>query len=429
VTRLRIRGGRIIDPANGVDRDGDLCVAEGRIVAIGATPDGFTPKREIDATGCVVCPGLVDLAARLREPGAEHKASIASEARAAAAAGITTVVCPPDTDPPVDTPAVVELIHQRAAAADQARVEVLGALTHGLRGAQLAAMGALAEAGCVGVSNAHQPIRDTEVLRRALEYAATLGLTVFLHAEDPWLAEGRMVHEGAVSARLGLAGIPAVAETVAVARILMLAEASGARVHFCRLSTAAAVDQLGAAQAHGLPVSADVAAHQLHLTEDAIDGFDSLAHVRPPLRTAADREALRSGLAAGVITAVCSDHQPHEADAKLNPFPETEPGISALETLLPLTLALVRDGALTLPRAIDRLTQGPAVALGLARGTLAPGAPADVCVFDPETRYALTESDLLSAGKNSPFIGRELGGSAVVTLVEGRVVFEGRGGI
>ncbi len=365
----------------------------------------------------------MNISARLREPAPTHKAPIASESAAAVAGGITTLCCPPDTDPVVDTSAVVELIHQRAAASGAARIEILGALTHGLGGRQLAAMGALAEAGCVAMDNALAPIPDTEVMRRALEYAATLGLTVFVHPEDPWLAADRVVHEGEVSARLGLAGIPAVAETVAVARELQLAEATAARVHFCRLSTAAGAAMVRAAAERGLAVSADVAAHQLHLTEADIDGFDSRCLVRPPLRTAADRDGLRAALADGTIAALCSDHQPHEADAKLDPLPETSPGISGLETLLPLTLALVDQGTLELTEAIARLSSGPAAVLGIERGTLAPGVLADVCVFDPDERWTVNADTLLSHGHNTPFFGREMRGRVRLTVVGGEVVF------
>lgn len=420
---LRIHSGRLVDPASGVDERADLYIVDGHVAAIGAPPAGFAAAHQIDASGRVVCPGLIDLSARLREPGATHKATVASECAAAVAGGVTTVCCPPDTEPVVDTPAVVELIHQRAAAAGLARVEVLGALTHGLGGRELAAMGALAEAGCVAMDNGLAPIADTEVVRRAFEYATTLGLTVWVHPEDPWLAADRVVHEGSVSARLGLPGIPAIAETVAVARELHLAEATGARVHFCRLSTAAAAMMIRAAAERGLAVSADVAAHQLHLTDDDLDGFDSRCVVRPPLRTAADRDGLRTALAEGTIVAVCSDHQPHETDAKLDPLPQTAPGISALETLLPLTLMLVDNCDFELADAIARLTSGPAAVLGIERGTLAPGAVADVCVFDPEERWTLDEHALVSRGKNTPFVGRELRGRVHATVVGGEILF------
>ncbi|MFZ0257370.1 MAG: dihydroorotase [Gammaproteobacteria bacterium] len=423
MTRIRIANGRVLDPANRLDDVQDLYIVAGAIVGIGEAPGNFICEREIDAKGKIVCPGLVDLSARLREPGLEHKATIHSEVRAAVRAGITTLCTPPDTDPIVDTPAVAELIHQRAAQAGSARVEVLGAMTKGLAGQQLAEMGILDEAGCVGVSNGTRAIVNTQVMRRALEYAATFGLTAFLHPEDPWLASQGIVHEGIVSTRLGLPGLPETAETILVARDLLLVEETGARVHFCRLSTARAVNMVREAQERGLPVTADVTAHHLHLTEIDTADFNSQCHVRPPLRTERDREGLRHGVRAGSIAAICSDHQPHERDARLGPFAETAPGISALETLLPLTLRLVDEGVMGLTSALARLTVGPAKVLGLDRGTLGLGAKADVCVFDPQARWTLSEAQLISRGRNTPFEGWELRGLVTETLVGGEVVY------
>ena len=421
---IRISGARVVDPANGVDAVTDVCIADGRVQGVGRAPDGFDAERRLDASGLVLIPGIVDLRARLREPGAEHKATIDSEARAAVRGGITTLCCPPDTDPIIDTPAVAELIHQRAAASRLARVEVLGALTRDLGGQNLAEMGALKEAGCLGVSNAMQPVPDTEVMRRAMEYAATFGLTVFVHAEDPWLAQGRRVHDGAVGTRLGLPGIPEIAETIGVARELLLVEQTGTRVHFCHLSTGPAVDMVGDARSHGLPVSADVAIHQLMLTEEDVGSFDGDCHVRPPLRSLDDRARLRAGVRAGVLGSICSDHQPHELDAKLNPFPETEAGMSSLDSLLALVLGMVDDGELTLLQAVAALTCGPSAALGIDRGTLAAGAVADVCVFEPDQQWLLDDASMLSRGHNTPFKGRTLKGRVRLTLVDGRVVFE-----
>ena len=354
MTRWRITAGRVIDPAGGIDRVTDLFIADGRIVALDNAPEGFTADRVLEVPGQVVCPGLIDLSASLREPGFEHKASIASEAAAAAASGITTLCCPPDTDPVIDTPAVVDLISHRAEAVGLVRVRPLGALTQGLGGERLSEMAALKAAGCVGVTNLLWPIRDTQLLRHAMAYAATFDLTVFLHPDEPWLRGAGCIHEGQVSARLGMTGIPEVSETVAVARDLALIAHTGVRAHFCRLSTAAGVGLVAAARADGLPVTADVCAHQLHLTEIDVSDFDSAFHVLPPLRTQRDRDALRAAVADGTLDAVCSDHQPHEAEAKLAPLPETEPGISGLETLLPLTLRLVDDGLVGLPDALAR---------------------------------------------------------------------------
>ena len=422
--RLRISGARVVDPANGLDAVTDLSIAEGRVQGVGKAPDGFEAERTLDASGLILVPGIVDLRARLREPGAEHKATIASETRAAARGGITTLCCPPDTDPIIDTPAVAELIHQRAATSGLARVEVLGALTHELDGQNLAEMGALKAAGCLGVSNALQPISNTEVMRRAMEYAATFGLTVFVHAEDPWLAKGRQVHDGAVGTRLGLAGIPETAETIAVARELLLVEQTGTRVHFCHLSTGPAVDMVRDAQSHGLPISADVAIHQLFLTEADVGSFDGFCHVRPPARSLDDRARLRAGVRAGVLASICSDHQPHELDAKLNPFSETEPGISALDSLLALVLGLVDDDELTLSQAVSALTRSPAAVLGIDRGTLSVGAVADMCLFDPNERWLLDDASMQSRGHNTPFKNRALKGRVRCTLLGGRIVFE-----
>jgi len=422
--RLWIRNGRVIDPANQVDAVQDLWIADGHIAALGTPPTGFAADRSIDAGGLVVCPGLVDLSAHLREPGQEHKATIASETAAAAAAGITTLVCPPDTDPVIDTPAVANLVQRRAQAAAKARVLTLGALTQGLDSSQLSEMGALKEAGCVGMSNARRPIANTVVMRRAMEYAATHDLTVFLHAEDPWLSNHGCVHEGQVGTRLGLAGIPEATETVTVARDLALIQQTRVRAHFCRLSTAQAVRMVARAQYDGLPVTADVSAHHLHLTEIDVGDFDSQCHVLPPLRTQRDRDGLRSGLAKGTLQAICSDHQPHEADAKLAPFAATAPGISALDSLLPLGLRLVADGVLSLPELIARLSYQPAQLLGVAVGTLGVGAIADLCLFDPNEHWEFTPSAMHSRGRNTPFAGWQFKGRAVMTIFTGNIVFE-----
>ena len=420
--RIAIRGGRLIDPAHQIDAILDLFIAAGRVAGIGPAPDGFVAEQTLDARDRIVCPGLIDLCARLREPGQEHKATIASETRAAAGGGVTTLICPPDTDPVIDEPAVVELIRRRAEAADHARVLTLGALTHRLRGERLAEMAALKDAGCVGFSDGGHPIANTLVLRRALEYAATFDLTVFLTPFDPVLGPG-CAHEGQVATRLGLPGIPAAAEAGVIARDLELVRDIGVRVHFGRLSSARAVALVARAQAEGLSVSADVAVHHLHLTEIDLTGFDSLCHVRPPLRGLRDQDALRTGLAQGILGALCSDHQPHEPDAKQAPFGDTEPGISGLDTLLALSLRLVQDGIVSLPTLIERLTWGPARILGLDSGHLGPGALADICIFDPNAHWLLETALMRSRGQNSPFLGWELSGAVTHTLLAGRVVF------
>lgn len=423
--RVLIKGGRIVDPSAGLDGFHDLYLADGRVAAVGRKPDGFTTDIEIAAAGRIVCPGFIDLSARLREPGQEHKATIAGESAAAAAAGITTLCCPPDTDPAIDSPAVVNLIREKAERAGRVRVLPIGALTRGLGGRDLSEMSALKAAGCLAVGNAQLPLANTLVLRRALEYAASHDLLVIVRPEDAALADQGCVHEGPVGTRLGLPGIPSAAETVAVAEVLALIEHTGARVHFAQLSCARAARAIAKAQGKGLPVTADVSAHQLHLTEHDVEGFDPMCHLRPPLRSLADREALREALRDGVIAVLCSDHQPHEPDAKLDAFPATEPGMAALQTLLPLALELVEEGTLTLNRAIAALTSSPAAILGLDLGSLRPGAPADVCVFDREAVWRVDEGTWLSAGRNTPFWERTFKGRVTHTLLSGRVVFGG----
>ncbi len=425
-SRFSLIGGRLIDPANGIDGITDLHIADGRIAAVGAPPPGFRAEARLDADGRIVCPGLVDLCARLREPGAEQKGTIASETRAAAAGGITTLCAQPDTDPVIDTPADAELIRRRARQQATARVLPVGALTMNLDGERLSEMAALRDAGCVALSDGGRPLDNTRVIRRLMEYAATFDILCMLHPMDAQLCDGGCAHEGAVSARLGLPGIPEAAETVAVARNLALAAHTGSRLHLRGLSCATAAVMLRRARHDRVRVSADVAAHQLFLTEMDIDGFDSSCHVIPPLRTLADRDGLRHSVAVGAIGAISSDHQPHEADAKLAPFPETEPGISGLETLLPLVLKLVDEGLLTLPEAIARVTQGPAEILGLPLGRLNVGASADICVFDPEATWRLRAADLHSRGHNTPFDGWEFRGRVLQTFFEGRLTFEQR---
>ncbi|MDA8391115.1 MAG: dihydroorotase [Gammaproteobacteria bacterium] len=417
-----LKGGRLIDPVNGRDEVADLLIYDGRIA--GGSAQG--PRRVIDVSGLVICPGLIDLRARVREPGAEHKATLASETAAALAGGVTTFCCPPDTSPPIDTAASAQWLNDRARALGGARVIPLGALTRELGGTTLADMAALMRAGCGGVSNGPRAIKDTRVLRHALEYAAGLGITVFLQPEDPWLAHQGVVHEGEVATRLGLAGIPATAETIALARDLMLIEQTGVRAHVMGLSAARSLPLLREAQARGVPVTADTAAHQLHLIDEDIGFFDTHCHVRPPLRAAADRAALREAVRDGTLSVICSDHQPHEPDAKRVVFSDSEPGISAFETLLPLTLRLAADGILPVTAALHRITAGPAAVLGLSNQGLAAGAVADLCVFDPDEEWTPSAQTWTSRGLNTPFLGQTLRGRVVMTLIGGEIRHQSR---
>lgn len=422
---ILIKNGRLLDPLSGLDDVAPLFISDGKILAIGESAPAaanFKADQTIDATGMVVCPGLIDLCARLREPGAEHKATIVSETTAAAKAGITTLCLPPDTEPVIDEPSVVELIQKRAQQQPAARIVTLGALTTGLQGQQLSEMAALKQAGCVGVSNALQPIQDSKVLRRAMEYAATHELTLHVIPLEHSLAQNGCAHEGKVATLLGLQAIPVSAETVAIAQHLALVEEIGIKTHFGRLSSARAVEMIADAKQRGLPVTADVAVHHLHLTEQHIAHFESQAHVIPPLRSATDRDALLAGLKTGMIDAICSDHQPHDADAKLNPFPATEPGISGLDTLLSLSLSLIEQMDLTLLQIIKALSSTPAGILQLDCGSLSIGTNADLCIFAPGDNWLASEDSLNSAGKNTPFLNSYLPGRVVHTLLGGQLL-------
>jgi dihydroorotase len=422
--KIHIKNGRVIDPANQVDAQQDIFISDGKILAINTQPDGFAADKTIDATGLFVCPGLIDLSARLREPGQEHTATIDSETLAAVAGGITTLCVPPDTDPVIDTPAVVELIEDRAKKAGRAMVYTIGALTQKLNGELLTEMAALKAAGCIGVSNGLSPIKNSLILRRAMEYAATLDLTLFINATDPWLLGNGCVHEGAISARLGLTGIPETAETIAVARDLLLIELTGVRAHFHNISCGKTVQLIKDAKDKGLAVTADVSTHHLHLSEHDIGNYDTFTHVMPPLRSIRDREQLQQGLRDGVITAICTNHQPLDNDAKLGPFAETAPGISGLETLLALTLKLVDDEEITLQQAIASLTSHPADILGIDAGQLNVGSRADICIINPNTHDECQPTQFVSAGKNSPFSGWLFNNKVCHTIFNGKVVFE-----
>jgi dihydroorotase len=421
--KIHIKNGRLVDPKNRIDSKQDVFIAAGKIIAIGAMPEGFHANRVIDASNLIVCPGLIDLSARLREPGFEYKATLESEMAAAVAGGVTSLVCPPDTDPPLDEPGLVEMLKYRAKNLNQSHVYPLGALTMGLKGERLTEMAQLSDAGCIGFSHADQPLIDTLVLSRALNYAATYGYTVWLRPQDAFLSKDAVAHDGMVATRLGLPGIPVEAETIALTTIIELARTSGARVHLCRLSSAGGVELVRQAKASGLAITCDVGAHHLHLSEIDIGYFDSNCNLMPPLRSTRDRDALRAGAADGTIDAICSDHAPVDDDAKQLPFAESEPGATGLELLLPLTLKWAMAEKLELARALAKITSEAARVLGLEAAHLGIGQRADVCIFDADEAWNVNRGALKSLGKNTPFIGMDMIGKVHYTLVEGHVVY------
>lgn len=425
--KLHIQHGRIIDPANGLDAQQDLYIVDGVIASIGAAPAEFVADKVIDATGKIVMPGLVDLSARLREPGYEHKATLKSELQAAMHGGVTSLVCPPDTDPILDEPGLVEMLKRRAGTLRQANVYPLGALTVGLKGQALTEMAELTEAGCIGFTQTDTPITDTTILLSALQYAKTFDYTVWLRPQDPYLGRTGIAHSGAAASRLGLSGVPVMSETIALYTIFELVRATGARVHLCRLSSGAALDLVRQAKQEGLPITCDVGVHYIHLSEMDIGFFDPNARVTPPFRSQRDREAIRVALLDGTIDAICSDHTPVDDDEKLLPFGEASPGATGLELLLPLVLKWAdesgRDNAAKLQEALGKITHQAASVAGLAAGTLSVGSVADVCVFDPHASWTVEASALASQGKHTPFLGYELQGRVSATIVRGHLAF------
>ena len=420
---ILIQHGRLIDPKNDIDDVLDISIVNGKIAAIGPDTKNTAADQIIDAQGQYVMPGIVDLCARLREPGEEQKATIASETAAAVSGGITRLICPPDTWPVIDTPAMAIMVRDRAAACGLAKVHPLGALTVGLNGEKLTDMAMLTDAGCVGMSNALNVVENTLVMRRAMQYASTYNIPVFLASQDPWLLGNGVVHEGEVSTRLGLPAIPQAAETVGVARDLALMETSGANAHISLISSGRSVGMIREAQQYGLPVTASVAIHQLLLCEDDIGAFDTRYKVFPPLRSGHDRSVLLEGISSNTISVICSDHQPHGADAKLAPFIEAAAGIAGLDTLASLALNIVNETSISLSTIVAALTCNPASVIGVDAGHLGIGAAADVCIFDPNKQWLFDSTTMISQGQNSPFLGSTLSGKVTKTLIDGKVVF------
>lgn len=416
--KIAIRGGRLIDPASALDTRADLYIAAGKVVGIGTPPADWHANREIDATGCVVAPGLVDLAARLT------RSTLATELAAAAAGGITQIVCSPDASPVLDDPGQVDMLRLRAQSLHGAQVHPLGALSVGLRGERLAELAKLHAAGCIGFSQGLATGFSLRFLWQAMQYAATFGYPVWLRPEDASLAAGGVAHDGEVAARLGLPGIPACAEVVAIGAYVEIARATGARLHLGRLSTAAGVEAVRRAKTEGLPVTADVSALHLHLTEIDLGHFDAQCRLAPPLRTERDRDALRQGLVDGTIDAVVSDHRPLPVEAKALPFGEAAIGASGFETLLSLVLRLAEVERVALADALAWVGYRAAHAAGLPAPTLALGAPADVVVFDPGAYRVIRPSTFKSAGGNSPMLGYELPGLIRYTINKGHIACE-----
>ena len=428
--KILVKNGRVIDPASNFDEVTDIALAAGRIVSLRGTPEGFAANKVIDARGCIVAPGLVDLSARLREPGHEHEGMLESEMAAAVAGGVTSLVCPPDTDPVLDEPGLVEMLKMRAEKLHQSRVFPLGALTRGLKGEVLTEMAELTEAGCVGFSQADVALGNTQVMQRALQYAATFGYTVWLRPQEIHLGRG-VAASGPLATRMGLAGVPVAAETIALFTIFELMKSTGARVHLCRISSASGVALVREARASGLPVTCDVSINSLHLTDTDIGYFDSRLRLSPPVRQQRDRDALREALADGTIDALVSDHTPVDNDAKSLPFAEAEPGATGLELLLSLACKWGQETGIGLQRALAVVTSEPARVLGGALGTLqascgqlVEGGVADLCVFDPLAHWTVTDAGLRSQGKHTPFSGYELPARVRCTLVGGQLAYE-----
>lgn len=424
--KIHIKNGRVIDPASSTDAVQDVFIAAGKVVAIGQTPADFHANKVIDASGLVVAPGLVDLSARLREPGFEYKATLESELQAAMRGGVTSLVCPPDTDPVLDESGLVEMLKQRARMQNKAHVYPLGALTVGLKGESLTEMVELTGAGCIGFSQAEETIVNTSTLQRALEYASTFGFTVWLRPQDAYIGKGGVAHSGPLASRLGLSGVPVMAETIALHTLFELMRATGAKVHLCRISSAAGLDLVRKAKAEGLPLTCDVGAHHVHLTDADIGFFDSNARLTPPLRSQRDRDAISAALKDGTIDAICSDHTPVDDDEKLLPFAEASPGATGLELLLSLALKWAEDsrGEVSLIQALSKISQQAARVAGVSAGQISVGQAADICIFDPATRWKVEARTLASQGKHTPFLGYELPGVVKATIVAGHVAFD-----
>jgi dihydroorotase len=427
---ILIQNGLVIDPASGFQQQTDVAIQKGHVLSIGTVHEHFSPDQTIDASGMVVMPGLVDACARLGEPGHEHEGMLTTELSAAVSGGVTSVICPPDTQPVLDEPGLVEMLQFRAARLQLARVFPLGALTRGLSGESLTAMAELTLAGCVGFSQAEEAMTQTQTLQRAMQYAATYGYVVWMRPQDAFLGKG-VAASGPLATRLGLSGVPVAAETIALHTLIDTMRSTGARVHVCRLSSAAGVELVRQAKAEGLAITADVSIHHIHFTDNDVGYFDTRARLTPPLRQSRDRDALRQGLADGTIDVLVSDHTPVEGDAKDLPFAQAQPGATALEMLLSATLKWAEQSGVPWMRALQVVTSAPAALLGTAGeglGRLEVGSPADICIYDPAAQWQVTSDELLSQSKHTPFAfdmnGSQMPARVQTTLVGGKVAFQ-----
>lgn len=428
--KLLIKNGRVIDPASGLDARQNIAIEGGTIAAMGKSiPPSFVPDHTVDASACAVLPGLVDACVRLGEPGDEHAGMLESELRAAVSAGVTHLVCQPDTDPVLDEPGLVRMLKFKAETLQLAKVYPLGALTPGLKGDNLTEMAHLAQAGCIGFSQADVAVLNTQFLLRAFQYAATFGLTIWLRPNDPYLGNG-VAASGPIATRLGLSGIPVMAETIALHTFIMLMRSTGCRLHICRISSAEGVAMVRQAKAEGWPISCDVSINSLHLCDTDIGYFDSRARLTPPLRQQRDRQALQEALADGTICALVSDHTPLPMDVKAVPFASAQPGASGVELLLALALKWAAQVQMPLVKALARVTTGPAELLGTSgavAGRIETGAQANLCIANLEQPWVVKADNLLSQGKSTPFSGYELLGQVQATLVDGRLVYRREG--
>ena len=420
-----IRGGRVVDPSRGADGIADVYLEDGKVASVGrdiGSPDGALV---LDAAGKVVAPGLIDLHVHLREPGQEDIETVASGTMAAAAGGFSAVCAMPNTDPVTDNQAAVGFIVSQAQRAGKARVYPIGAISLGQRGQQLAEFGELVGAGAVAVSDDGKPVVSSHLMRTALEYARTFAIPVADHCEDPTLSAGGAMHEGIVSTRLGLKGIPSAAEEIMVARDILLAELTGGHIHLCHMSTRGSIELIRRAKEKGIGVTAEACPHHFTLTHESCEGYNTNAKMNPPLREVEDREAVRQGLRDGTIDVICTDHAPHHYDAKEREFDDAPHGIIGLETALGLSVSeLVEPGIITLCDLVNRMSTMPARIFNLPGGTLAPGASADVVIMDPKASWVVTPSTFFSKGRNTPFGGRQLTGRAEATIVRGQLVYQ-----